>query len=51
MLEDYVGKIEYDGISLLNLYKEKIRENVAYIDQNVYNFNNTIKENICLGID
>ena len=49
MLEDYEGKIEYDGISLLNLDKEKIRENVAYIDQNVYIFNDTVKENICLG--
>ena len=49
MFENFKGSIAYDGedISLLN--KELLRENVAYIDQNVYIFNDTVKENICLG--
>ncbi len=49
MLENYDGKIEYDGIELSSLNKQDIRENIAYIDQSVYIFNDSIKKNICLS--
>ncbi|WP_225969075.1 ATP-binding cassette domain-containing protein [Treponema pedis] len=49
MLNEYTGGIYYDGTELLNLDKKILRENIAYIDQNVYIFNRTIRENICLG--
>ncbi len=49
MLENYDGKIEYDGVELSNLNKTDIRENIAYIDQSVYIFNDSIKKNICLS--
>ncbi|MEL3911723.1 ABC transporter ATP-binding protein [Treponema pedis] len=49
MLNEYTGGIYYDGEELSNLDKKTLREQVAYIDQNVYIFNRTIRENICLG--
>ncbi|PIE97487.1 MAG: ABC transporter ATP-binding protein, partial [Treponema sp.] len=49
MLENYDGKIEYDGVELSKLNKTDIRENIAYIDQSVYIFNDSIKKNICLS--
>ncbi len=48
ILDDYNGKIEYDGVELSNLNKNDIRDAIAYIDQNVYIFNKSIKDNICL---
>ncbi|NVP24313.1 ABC transporter ATP-binding protein [Treponema phagedenis] len=51
MLENYSGEIEYDGTDIKKLNKEKLREQVAYIDQNVFIFNNSLRDNICLGTD
>ena len=51
MLENFKGDINYDGENITCLNKEALRENIAYIDQNVYIFNKTIRENICLGED
>lgn len=51
MLEAYSGSIQYDGLELSQSDKKAVRENIAYIDQNVYIFDDTIKENICLGKD
>lgn len=49
MLENYSGKICYDGMELSKLDKKTLREKVAYIDQSVYIFNRSIRDNICLG--
>lgn len=51
MLENYSGQIEYDGNDITNLNKERLREQVAYIDQNVFIFNKSLRDNICLGTD
>ena len=48
MLENFNGSINYDGNNITDLNQNVLRENMAYIDQNVYIFNKTIKENICL---
>lgn len=44
--EDYLGDIKYDG---LKREKNTFDRNISYISQNVYLFNDTIKENILLG--
>lgn len=49
MLENYTGNISYDGKELRILDKKAVRENIAYIDQSVYIFNRSIRDNICLG--
>lgn len=48
MLENFEGKIKYDGTDITSLSKEELREQVTYIDQNVYIFDKSIRENICL---
>ncbi len=49
MLDNSDGGIFYDGKNITELNKNQLRENVSYIDQNVYIFNKTIRENLCLG--
>lgn len=49
MLDGYGGRIEYDGAELSQLNKTAVREKTAYIDQSVYIFDDSIRENICLG--
>lgn len=51
MLENHSGEIEYDGTDIAKLNKEKLREQVAYIDQDVFIFNKSLRDNICLGSD
>lgn len=51
MLEGYEGAIYYDGAELAEINKETLREKVAYIDQSVYLFNKTIRQNISLEKD
>ncbi len=45
---DYKGEISYDGYKLRECDAGKISELVSIIHQNVYMFDKTIKENICL---
>lgn len=43
------GDIEIDGISYRNVSNEKIRRQIAYVPQEPYLFNESIKENIRIG--
>jgi ABC-type bacteriocin/lantibiotic exporter with double-glycine peptidase domain len=45
---DYTGKINYDGHELKELDHDKLTELSAAIHQNVYIFNESIYDNICL---
>lgn len=48
IIEDYKGDVKYDGIIR---EKNVTNTNISYISQNPYMFNDTIKENILLGMD
>ncbi len=50
-LPDYKGKICIDGIDARNYSTEQLQEQMGYIEQNVYLFNTTIRNNITLGGD
>jgi len=47
----YNGKIAYDGVELHRLDIEKLSELSATIHQNIYLFDETIRDNICLHQD
>lgn len=47
-LKDYEGEISIDGENIKNFNTDSIRNQIAYIDQNVYMFNDTIQYNITL---
>ena len=47
-LKDYEGEICIDGKNVRDLNIDSIRNQIAYIDQNVYMFNDTIQYNITL---
>lgn len=48
-IKNYNGEILIDGVNKELYNNESIRENFAYIDQNVYLFNATVRDNITLG--
>ena len=50
-LKDYSGNVLYDDTELKEISPTSIYNNISYIDQNIYLFNGTIKENITLGQD
>ena len=45
------GDIFYNGVSLNELSKKRLREKIGYISQNIFLFNSTLRENILLGKD
>ncbi len=45
---DFTGDIKFDGNSIKNLDIEKLNKMISIIHQNVYMFDKTIKDNICL---
>lgn len=47
-LDDYKGSIYIDDVDIKEYNQQSIRENIAYISQNVYVFSGTIKDNITL---
>ena len=47
----YGGRIAYDGVDLHQLDMEKLSELSATIHQNIYLFDETIRDNICLHQD
>lgn len=47
--DDYSGEIYYDDTKLRELDREKLRDVVTIISQNTYIFNDSIRNNICLG--
>ena len=50
-LPDYKGKICIDGKDARKYSTEQLQEQMGYIEQNVYLFNTTIRDNITLGGD
>ena len=46
---NYSGEILYDGVELRKLDNRKMHRCMTIVSQNVYIFNDTIKNNICLG--
>lgn len=48
---NFTGNISFDGKSIENLSIEKVNTMIAMIHQNVYMFDKSIKENICLFKD
>ena len=48
-LPDYSGTIRFDSTDMRTLTPEQIQQQMSYIEQNVFLFNTTIRENITLG--
>ncbi len=45
------GSVIFDGVDILKINKTKLRENMAIVQQNIFIFKGTVKENITLGRD
>lgn len=48
-LPEYSGAIRFDGADAREYTPEQIQQQMSYIEQNVFLFNTTIRENITLG--
>ena len=48
-LPGYEGTIAFDGVDMKRCTPEQIQQQMSYIEQNVFLFNTTIRENITLG--
>lgn len=50
-LPEYTGKVLLDGKDARNYPVDELQKHIGYIEQNVFLFNTTIRENITLGGD
>ena len=50
-LPDYSGTIRFDGADAHDFTPEQMQKQMSYIEQNVFLFNSTIRDNITLGED
>ncbi len=50
-LPDYSGAIQFDGKDAHAFTPEQLQKQMSYIEQNVFLFNSTIRDNITLGED
>lgn len=50
-LPDYQGAVRFDSRNARDFSPEQIQQRISYIDQNVFLFNTTIRDNITLGGD
>ena len=50
-LPDYGGAIRFDGADARSFTPEQLQRQMSYIEQNVFLFNSTIRDNITLGED
>ena len=50
-LPNYSGSIQFDGADVHNFTPEQLQQQMSYIEQNVFLFNSTIRDNITLGED
>ena len=50
-LPDYNGTIRFDGADAHDFTPEQLQQQMSYIEQNVFLFNSTIRDNITLGED
>lgn len=48
-LPDYTGNIYFDDTDIRMVAPEQLQQQIGYVDQNVFLFNTTIRENITLG--
>ena len=48
-LPEHTGRIKLDGKDISNFSVEQLQQQMSYIEQNVYLFNSTIRDNITLG--
>ena len=48
-LPGYEGIVAFDGVDMQNYTPEQLQQQMSYIEQNVFLFNTTIRENITLG--
>lgn len=48
-LPDYTGSIRFDGRDAESFTAEQLQQKMSYIEQDVFLFNTTIRENITLG--
>lgn len=48
-LPDYKGSIRFDGRDAKDFTPEQLQQQMSYIEQNVFLFNSTIRDNITLG--
>lgn len=48
-LPGYEGIVAFDGVDMKRCTPEQIQQQMSYIEQNVFLFNTTIRENITLG--
>ncbi len=48
-LPDYAGAIRFDGHNARDFAPEQLQQQMSYIEQNVFLFNTTIRDNITLG--
>lgn len=48
-LPGYEGIVAFDGVDIKRCTPEQIQQQMSYIEQNVFLFNTTIRENITLG--
>ena len=48
-LPGYEGIVAFDGVDMPNYTPEQLQQQMSYIEQNVFLFNTTIRENITLG--
>lgn len=48
-LPDYGGVIRFDGKDTRDFTPEQLQQQISYIEQNVFLFNSTIRDNITLG--
>ncbi len=48
-LPEYDGSIRFDGKDAKNFTPEQLQQQMSYIEQNVFLFNTTIRDNITLG--
>lgn len=48
-LPDYQGTILFDGTDAREYSSEQVQSRIGYVDQNVFLFNSTIRDNITLG--
>lgn len=47
--DEYRGQVLYDGVELRNLNRNELYKSVAVIHQNIFLFDDTIRNNICLN--
>ena len=50
-LPDYIGTISFDDVDIHTVTPAQLQQQMSYIEQNVFLFNTTIRENITLGED